>query len=389
MDSGRRPSQTTAMSATSSTTSLPRDASDLPPLSRRERWAWASGAVGLATFFALLYALRSGLTAIHAGESFDWGQQLVYWLAVWWTCLPLLPMLAWLVRVAPLGGQRWIFNSFVLCTGTMATAVIRHYLFTPLVSWVSAVPDPPASALARILTYFIAFYVIVGLLHAVHYYRGFRLRQLEAAEMARTLAEARLAALRSQLQPHFVFNVLNAIAALLHTDPLAADRMLTRFAALLRFVLRTGVSEEHTLREELEVLRQYLDLMQLRFADRLVVTWEVDDAALERLVPWMVLQPLAENALEHGFGQRSEPGHLRVTAQLKDGALLLSVEDDGAGLAATSFDRRSGEGVGLRNTSERLARLYGALGTLDVLDLAGKGVIATVRIVQSRPMAPA
>ncbi|MCC6244173.1 MAG: histidine kinase [Gemmatimonadaceae bacterium] len=377
------------MSTSSWTSSLPRETSDLPPLSRRERWVWASGAVGLATFFALLYALRSGLVATHGPERFDWVRQAMYWLAVCWACLPLLPMLAWLVRVAPLGGRRWIRNSLVLCSGTMAAALVRHYLITPIVSLVFAVPDPPDSALARILTYFIVFYVIVGMLHAVHYYRGFRLRQLEAAEMARSLAEARLAALRSQLQPHFMFNVLNSIASLLHSDPFAADRMLTRFAELLRFVLRAGVTDEHTLRDELAVLRQYLDLMQMRFADRLVVTWDIDDAALERLVPWMVMQPLAENALEHGFGQRAESGHLHISARLKGESLLLSLEDDGGGLASTDADARDASGVGIRNTSERLARLYGSLGTLDILDVAGKGVVATVTIAKSRTMTTA
>jgi signal transduction histidine kinase len=147
--------------------------------------------------------------------------------------------------------------------------------------------------------------------------------------------KARLAALRTQLHPHFVFNALNAIVALEHTDPMTADRMLTRFAALLRFVLQAGVSEEHALRDELAGLRQYLEMMQLRFGDRLQVEWDIDPALLDRQVPWMVLQPLVENALEHGLGDRSEPGHLRIAASGDGDTMQLTVEDEGPGLPDT------------------------------------------------------
>jgi hypothetical protein len=178
---------------------------------------------------------------------------------------------------------------------------------SPVVVAITGVPDVAASAAARTLTYFTVFLVMVALLHAAHYYRAERAREVREAGLARGLAEARLAALRTQLQPHFVFNVLNAVTTLLHADPMAADRMLTRFAALLRVILHEG-TEEHALERELDLLARYVELMQLRFGDRIVVEWAVADAARGARVPFLVLQPLVENAYEHGLagGRRAD-----------------------------------------------------------------------------------
>lgn len=318
-------------------------------------------AFGLTTFFALLYALRGGVAALDRGETVDWGEQVFVSLVVWWACLPLWPLLAWLVRIAPLGREHLLRNGAILLAGTLGAAAVRHYLLTPVVLWVTGTTDSAASAVARTLTYFTTFLIVVGLQHAVHYYRGLRRRELEAADIARALAEARLSALRTQLQPHFMFNALNAIAALLHTDPMRADRMLTRFAALLRFVLQSGVADEHALRDEVEVLRQYLALMEMRFGDRLHVEWGIDPALLDRPVPWMVLQPLVENALEHGVGDRPDPAHLRISAAAEGDGIVLSVEDDGVGIPPSGVTML---GVGLGNTRERLAQLYGESATL-------------------------
>lgn len=228
-----------------------------------ERRVVPVGAVVLTTFFALLYALRGSIAAIDRGEDPRWAQQLVWSLAMWWTCLPLLPPLAALVRRFPVGRPRPWRNAGILLLGTFAAALLRHIVMSPVVVAISGVPDVAASAFARILMYVTVFVVMVALLHAVHYYRAERAREVREAGLARGLAEARLAALRTQLQPHFVFNVLNAVTTLLHADPMAADRMLTRFAALLRVILHEG-TEEHALERELDLLARYVELMQLR-----------------------------------------------------------------------------------------------------------------------------
>jgi two-component system, LytTR family, sensor kinase len=345
------------------------------PVTGRERLALTASAFALITFFALLYALRGGIAALDRGDHVNWRDQVVVSLAVWWTCLPLIPFLAWLVRAFPLEHPRLAGHAALQIGGTLLAAVVRHYALTPVVVWVSGVPDSPASAVARTLTYFTTFLVMIGLLHGVKFHRGLRARELEAAELARSLSEARLAALRAQLQPHFVFNALNAIAALVHTDSVAADRMLTRFAALLRAVLEGGVADTHALHEELEVARQYVELMQMRFGERLRVTWEVDESLRQHPVPWMVLQPLIENAIEHGLGDRQGPGTVHVAVRRTSDGLALIVEDDGLGLMQSHA-----EGVGLGNTRRRLVQLYGDGASLHVEPMSPRGTRAMVEV---------
>jgi hypothetical protein len=257
------------------------------PESAMERRVVPIGAVVLTTCFALLYALRGGIAAIDRGEDPRWDYQVVWSLAMWWTCLPFLPPLAALVRRFPVGRPRPWRNLGLLLLGTVAAAWLRHVVMSPVVVAITGVPDVAASAAARTLTYFTVFLVMVALLHAVHYYRAERAREVREASLARGLAEARLAALRTQLQPHFVFNVLNAVTTLLHADPMAADRMLTRFAALLRVILHER-TDEHALERELDLLARYVELMQLRFGDRIVVEWAVADAARGARVPFLV-----------------------------------------------------------------------------------------------------
>ncbi|GLC24862.1 sensor histidine kinase [Roseisolibacter agri] len=355
------------------------------PESPMERRLVPVGAVVLTTFFALLYALRGGITAIDRGEDPRWAQQVVWSLAMWWTCLPLLPPLAALVRRFPVGRPRPWRNAGVLLLGTLAAAWLRHVVMSPVVVAISGVPDVAASALARILTYLTVFLVMVALLHAVHYYRAERAREVREAGLARGLAEARLAALRTQLQPHFVFNVLNAVTTLVHADPMAADRMLTRFAALLRVILHEG-TEEHALERELDLLARYVELMQLRFGDRIAVEWAVADAARGARVPFLVLQPLVENAYEHGLAWRETGGRVRIGAARAGDTLELVVEDDGAGPdveAGSITDRATagtGNGIGLRNTRDRLAQLYGARASLVLERPPGGGTRARVTL---------
>lgn len=347
------------------------------------------GAVVLTTFFALLYALRGSIALIDRGEDPRWAQQIGWSLAMWWTCLPFLPPLAALVRRFPIGRPRPWRNAGILLCGIVTAAWLRHVVMTPVVVAISGVPDVAASAAARTLTYFTVFLVMVALLHAAHFYRAERAREVREAVLAQGLAEARLAALRTQLQPHFVFNVLNAVTALLHADAMAADRMLTRFAALLRVILYEG-AEEHALERELDLLARYVELMQLRFGDRTVVEWIVDDAVRGALVPFLVLQPLVENAYEHGLGGRETGGRVRIGAARAGDRIQLVVEDDGSGFDVESASNAesarmnassgTGRGIGLRNTRDRLAQLYGAHASLVLERPTGGGTRAFIML---------
>ena len=190
---------------------------------------------------------------------------------------------------------------------------------------------------------------------AISYFRQARDReQLEAR-----LERAQLQTLKLQLQPHFLFNTLNTITALIGVDPRVAERMVSGLSELLRLSLRNAGEQEVPLSRELELLEHYVDIQQIRFRDRLTVTLEVAPDAMHALVPNFILQPLVENAIRHGIGPRAAPGHVDVRAYRENGSLHLRVADNGVGERVRPRES-TGEGIGLGNTKARLEHLYGS-----------------------------
>lgn len=190
---------------------------------------------------------------------------------------------------------------------------------------------------------------------ATAYYAAARERE----RMEAKLAEAQLQSLRLQLHPHFLFNTLNTITALISSDPQAAERTVSELSELLRLTLRNAREQEVPLERELEMLQPYVAIQQIRFRDRLRVAVSVAPEVRRALVPYLVLQPLVENAIRHGIGPRASAGRVEVVARREDDTLHLVVADDGVGLAG-GRGAPSREGVGLRNTRERLHHLYGS-----------------------------
>lgn len=205
--------------------------------------------------------------------------------------------------------------------------------------------------------------------------------QAEGARLEAQLAEARLAALRSQLDPHFLFNTLNAVSALVGSDPRGVRRMIARLSALLRHSLEESAEPEVPLEQELQVLRQYVEIMEIRFEGRLQVETRVDTDAFDALVPNLVLQPLVENAIKHGVSAlpNASIGRVEVTGRRDGDMLTITVRDNGPVLADAS-SLAGPEGVGLRNTRERLAQLYGAEHSFTLAPAAGGGVIVTLTL---------
>ncbi|GAB4522872.1 MAG: hypothetical protein Tsb0020_41280 [Haliangiales bacterium] len=203
----------------------------------------------------------------------------------------------------------------------------------------------------------ISVIVMVGALHWVRAGRRARARELQAAHLERSLTQSKLANLRLQLQPHFLFNALNTISATMYRDVDQADALIERLGALLRGSLSTSRAELVPLGLELDWLGSYLALLEARFEDRLTVELDVDPGLRAALVPSMVLQPLVENAVRHGGVERRGHGHIRIAARRDGTRLALSVEDDGPGAAAPIDPRTAG--FGLRSVAERLALIYG------------------------------
>ena len=208
---------------------------------------------------------------------------------------------------------------------------------------------------------------IVGLSYALGYYRESQARAIKAASLEARLAEARLKTLEAELHPHFLFNTLHAISTLVHTNPDAADRMISRLSDLLRITFDRSGAVRIPLQEELEFLEKYLEIEQTRFQDRLTVDYDIDPETLDAEVPRLILQPLVENAIKHGVAPRSGPGTIRITARRDGEVLWLEVRDNGVGLKESARARLH-KGVGLSNTRARLQCLYGEAQSLGFSD---------------------
>jgi signal transduction histidine kinase len=224
----------------------------------------------------------------------------------------------------------------VVLTPEMRQAFARAYILIPLV---------PA-LLITMLGYHQYWHRILALQH----------RERELTELAAT---AQLAALRAQINPHFLFNSLNSIAQLIRSDPDKAETCVERLAEIFRYILRRAEKEFVPLADELEMTEAYLDIERARFGERLHVETHVDPASRRQLIPNLILQPLVENAVKHGLSRKMGTGTVRIEAQVTNGFLRLTVGDDGLGMAGTALASVYERGVGLRNLRDRLARLYG------------------------------
>jgi len=214
------------------------------------------------------------------------------------------------------------------------------------------------------------YLTILAILVSAEYYRRYREDQEEKMRLNRALSEAKLHALRSQLNPHFLFNALNSVSCLVHNDPAAADRMLSNIANLLRLTLARDDSKEVRLLEEVEIAEEYLEIQKIRFGSRLKSEIDIADDVLEARVPNMLLQPLVENACIHGVARTRGECRLEIKARSEAGQLAVSIYNDGP---PANPNWKSQPGIGLRNTLERLRLLYGANADLELANF-GAGV---------------
>ena len=223
------------------------------------------------------------------------------------------------------------------------------------------------------------YWAFVAFVHALDYHRESQERELTAAQLQTQLAEAQLEALQRQLHPHFLFNTLNTISALMHRDVNAADEMLVQLSDLLRLTLDRVGTQQVPLKDEVDFLRKYLEIEQTRFGDRLQVNIDVDPEVLDAPVPNLILQPLVENALRHGIGPRIGAGRVDVKARQVGGGLMLTVRDNGVGLSPDKLNAFH-SGVGLSNTRSRLENLYGDRHRFEFQTPPGGGLLVTIVI---------
>lgn len=390
------------------------------PATARLRFHWF-----LAVFLALslFSASMSWLFTVRTGASM-WTLQpdasATAWYVVamnlvyWGSWAPLAPLVLLVAARWRLDVLRWrqsvpvhVIASFgVACLHIVVVATGRTVLQRAVgmqVSW----EDRAWEMFFRTIDWELTLYwALVALQHAVNYYDEIRARDLREAQLETRLVEAQLQALQGQLHPHFLFNTLHAISALIYREPEKADTMIERLSDLLRVTLDKVGIQRVTLEEELAYLQAYLDIEQVHFGDRLEIVYRIDAHTLDVLVPNLILQPLAENAIRHGLEPRAVKGRLTIEASRDGDRLVLRVADNGRGLRVRSADcgvrsaddgvrsadcgvrraddgarsERTAPGVGLSNARSRLERLYGDEAALDIASSADGGVVATITI---------
>ncbi len=222
-----------------------------------------------------------------------------------------------------------------------------------------------------------AYFLTVAVLHALDLNRLSKARAIHAARLQGQLSQARLEVLKMQLQPHFLFNTLHAMAALVHDDPHSVERMIIRLGDLLRAAVEQAGRPVIALADEIDLLRAYLDIEQVRFRDRLTVTLDVPPALERASVPNLILQPLVENAIKHGAAKQLGPASIRVAVSRSKDDLVLEVSNTGAPAGNPPVPV---EGVGMRNTRARLAELYPGRHAFSILVRSEGGAVATIRI---------
>jgi len=351
------------------------------------------------TVAGLFYIVQDAVPRLYRGGAVPWKYVFVGWMAGMYVCAALTPAVLWL-------GDRWPIERRFTYAGlhlpfSVVFSILATVIEVPVLLLIGVYPaKTPPSVVTGIKIFLswgiqggvIRYWAVVVLQAVYRSQKQTKIREREtfelkvqASELAQQLATSQLSALKMQLQPHFLFNTLGAIVVLIQQEKTAqAEAMVAKLSDLLRLTLEDVEAQEVPLWRELEFLRLYLSIEQVRFEDRLKVRVAPTAALSEVLVPHMVLQPIVENAVRHGLGQSEEAVTIEVSASSNNGSLTLVVSDDGPGLLPAAPGH---SGIGLTNTRNRLARLYGDNAILTVEQAATRGVRVTITLPM-RTVAP-
>lgn len=334
------------------------------------------------TLFGLFFASQGYLAQARLGGHIEWTRTLAVWLMCAYSWASVTPFILWLARRFPLERRSWLRSLAIHLASSAFFSVFALIIFIFLRGIILADDTRPplveslrSLAMAEFHAGILIYFSIVGIDHALDYYRRYRDRELRASQLETRLIQAQLDALKMQLHPHFLFNTLNSVSVLMRCDVEAADRMLVGLSNLLRVALASKTAHEIPLRQELDFLEKYLEIEQTRFCDRLRVRMRIDREVIEAMVPHLIFQPLVENAIRHGIRDRESGGLVEIRAGRRGDKVHLEVRDDGPGIEETFF-----EGVGLSNTRARLEYLYGADGKLELKNDCEGGLLVSAQI---------
>lgn len=336
------------------------------------------------TLFGLFFASQVLINRAYRGRPLNFWHTLSTWLVCAYIWAALTPLVLYLSRRFRIERGR-LRNLLIHLVASLGFSLIQLGAYITAISFADPLTQPFADVFQEFIVTglhfnLLTYWALVSVSHAADYYRKYRERELSASQLRAQLANAQLSALKMQLHPHFLFNTLNAIAMLVRkSSNKEAINMLSGLSDLLRHSLENIDAQEVSLKEELEFLKLYLEIEQVRFNDRLRVRIEVEQETLAALVPTLILQPLVENAIRHGIGKRSAASVLEISARRENGRLRLQVRDDGPGLSANA-SKPVGSQIGITNTRERLRQLYGEAQTFELCNAIGGGAVATLEV---------
>ena len=352
-------------------------------------WAWPRWRKWV--FYAALWTIP-GLVALSyyhlnrilTAQPVNWLYGIVTSIPWWYVWAILTPLLFWVARKFPINKESWkktvpsvYIPLMILLLGIHAAVHVFLFRLVGLHDTVN-MGLFEVHFTSRMHVNVLAFWTVLGFYNAFDYYRKYQLREQQAARLELQLAQANLRALKMQLNPHFLFNTLHSVSALVRKNENAtAIKMLGRLGEFLRLTLENQGIQLIALKEEMDFLVRYLEIEKIRFQERLEVTMDVDPRLVEYLVPNLILQPIVENAIHHGIAPHSQAGKIKIRAFEEDQQMVLQVHDDGPGLKNSERARR---GIGLSNTQERLERLYGDNQELRLINAEEGGLLVRIAI---------
>jgi sensor histidine kinase YesM len=300
------------------------------------------------------------------------------------------PLILWLARRFRIDRNQWLRKAalhFLFSLVLVTVLISLHYVIYMILSGRVSSITP-----LRLIGYLypnldrwlLLYWFILLMSHAFNYYNSYRKGELKASQLRTQLVQSQLEALKMQVQPHFLFNTLHSISALLSKDTEGARKMITRLGDFLRLTLENSGSMEVTLQQEIEFLNGYLEIERVRFQDRLTTDIKIDPTVLDVRVPNLILQPIVENAMRHAV-VNSRSGHVEIIASPRNGAVHIEVNDNGPGLQVDrTLEMRRAKGLGLANTQARLVGLYGTAARFEMTNRSSGGLTVSIEIPRHR-----
>ncbi|MBZ5623466.1 MAG: histidine kinase [Acidobacteriia bacterium] len=329
------------------------------------------------SLYAIFSASQNFLSRAYSAPT-DWKPAFRYAMLDSYVWAAFTPVVLYVAGRLVVRRGNWWWALPLLFVAGLIFAALHLFTFVQLLPWIgyrNNLRAVQSVVMAKLHSDVLTCWALFGIRHAMEYYRQLRIRELKASQLEAKLALSQLEVLKMQLQPHFLFNTLHAISALMYRNLEGADRMIARLSDFLRLTLDSAGVQEVTLKREMEYLDKYLEIEQVRFGERLEVRRAIDPDTLDLLLPNLVLQPLVENAVRHGIAPRAGGGRIEVAARVDRGKLVVEVLDDGPG--PTGEIR---EGLGLSNTRARLEQLYGKECRLELSGAPHGGFLAQLII---------